>query len=248
MTLECSPIVISPNLRTKPPAVSNEHLVQAVERSADSWQTAARSCAQLPILVSPTTRRMANEDGINLIAFRNETWCHNDRCGHLSTFHSAAQGMTTTYPRGLKGAAVREGDIELNGVHYSWRVGSTPQVGRPSYVEPGLRTAALDEVLVHELGHVLGLPDVCLRSHSGGASTESTCNSEQRHSVMNSSAKLTAPTSYDTTALCGILSRRCHSIAKPEQPSTQEPAVNWTLFTIVLIFGGLVLVIGWRRW
>jgi hypothetical protein len=56
--------------------------------------------------------------------------------------------MTTVFPASEPPASIEEADIELNGVHFTWSAG-----------EDAKPVAPLLPVLVHELGHVLGLQD-----------------------------------------------------------------------------------------
>jgi hypothetical protein len=84
------------------------------------------------------------------VIFRANRWCHNERCGKDSTFPIRVAAMTTVFPRGAGPGLVKEADIELNGVHFDWSTGAGT---RP--------VAELATVLVHELGHALGLPDAC---------------------------------------------------------------------------------------
>ncbi len=93
-------------------------------------------------------RRFVAEDGVNLIIFRAESWCHNERCGGAGTFPLRAAAMTTTFPKGARGVDVREADVEINAVNGAWLARDDPS-------QPNLGS-----VLLHEIGHILGFPDL----------------------------------------------------------------------------------------
>lgn len=62
---------------------------------------------------------------------------------------------------------------------------------------------------MHELGHVLGLKDICIGEHGGLSRYD--CSPRQANSVMNASAHLAVPTPYDVEVLCRIIRDRCAS-------------------------------------
>jgi hypothetical protein len=110
--------------------------------------------------------------------------------------------MTTTYPPGVTGNAVTEGDIELNAVACDF---TAPEVRTGSVGSGRKRPVPLEAALVHEIGHVLGLPDVCgdHRLASGRPVTEG-CTEEDRKRVMFAAGVQSAPSERDVAELCRL--------------------------------------------
>jgi hypothetical protein len=142
-------IVLSPSaFLPRSMRVSEVNVRSAIDQMGRAWSYPTVRCTSLQVISgNPVPRRLAAEDGFNLVVFRGETWCHNDRCGKTGTFPLRAAAMTTLFPEGARSADVREGDIEINAVHDAWL---EDQSGHPN----------LRSVLLHEIGHVLGFPDL----------------------------------------------------------------------------------------
>jgi hypothetical protein len=99
------------------------------------------------------------------------------------------------------GRAPAEADIELNGVAYRF-------TGRPGGdVDAGARLwpVPMTSVLVHEIGHVLGLADVCgsERRASGQPITDA-CSATDRARVMFAASVADTPTAADVAELCAL--------------------------------------------
>jgi hypothetical protein len=101
----------------------------------------------------------ATLDGINIIKFRHDVWCHggdpNDTC-----YSTAATAITSVLfvEDGHKGAGtILDADIEMNDVNFIFT--NLPEM--PSNVPVGRDVADLANTLTHELGHVLGLDHTC---------------------------------------------------------------------------------------
>lgn len=170
-----------------PPGVTSDRVRDALARAAAVWSYPAIACSNVELRVEADSReRLATQDGVSLVLFRDREWCHNDRCGGLRTFPLHVAAMTSAYASGEK----LEGDIELNAVTFDW-TSSRQDVERPR--------APLQAVLAHELGHVLGLPDACGAAHSGKPLP---CNAPP--SIMLAPARLERPTEWDVKALCAL--------------------------------------------
>jgi hypothetical protein len=105
-----------------------------------------------------------------------------------STFPIAAAAMTTVFPPNAGPGSVKEADIELNGVHFDWAAGGT---GKP--------VARLQAVLVHEIGHALGLRDAC----SGPM-----CNDEDQEATAMASLGRLGPGPDDVKRVCAAFPAR----------------------------------------
>jgi len=108
--------------------------------------------------------------------------------------------MTTTYPEGARGRSVVEGDVEVNAVFFQ-----LTDSGASVQPEMRKRPVRLESVLVHEIGHVLGLGDVCGddRAESGRPNTAG-CGPEERARAMFASGQHGDLTADDVRELCRI--------------------------------------------
>ncbi len=174
-------VALTPSTHDLPPGWSAGQFRDVVQRAADKWSFPNVPCGVKVTVAEASPVWRATEDGANLIVFRGRTWCHNERCGSQSTFPLRATGMTTTHPRGAIGRAVVEADVEINGTAFTYS-GSGVSVPEPTV---GKWTAPLDSVLVHEIGHVLGLPDACgTGRRPSGRPITSDCGPDDRLRVM----------------------------------------------------------------
>lgn len=118
--------VVVPSSRNLPAGLSVEEWSEAVRGAAALWSYPAVECSTLELRVeSPQWLRTAEQDGQNIVVFRTERWCHNERCADGQAFPPLAVGMTTTYPLGSRGVDVKEADIELNTAHFGFRTATS---------------------------------------------------------------------------------------------------------------------------
>jgi hypothetical protein len=102
--------------------------------------------------------------------------------------------MTTVYPEGARGSLVREADVELNTRWFLSR--PLDSVG-----------SDLKVVLVHEIGHLLGLEDACGLNHQRAFNDLAACPAHERDSVMFPPASLSNPSARDIEVLCQLYPR-----------------------------------------
>jgi len=193
-------IILTPSSSEMPTGWSAGEFRKVIERAAGRWSYPNVPCGVRVVVGEPRSEWLAVQDGTNLIAVRERSWCHNGRCSAATTYPLRAMAMTTTYPEGTTGRRVTEADVEINGVFFQFTdTGAQPDESARKHA------VHLDSILTHEIGHVLGLADVCGddRTQSGRPIT-SGCTSEDRQRVMFASGLHETPTQADVTALCAL--------------------------------------------
>jgi hypothetical protein len=145
---------------TKEIAGSDEFPI--ISTSIATWNTDVdtSSCSYIKIVENAPQSLEVGNDGVNLIKFRDASWCRpavdDDpaRC-----YADSAAGITTatyvddgTNPRD---GAIVDADIEINGVDFAIAVAGV-SLGTASC------QAELQNTLTHELGHLHGLEHTCL--------------------------------------------------------------------------------------
>ncbi|HEY1550931.1 MAG TPA: hypothetical protein VGG28_24050 [Kofleriaceae bacterium] len=145
---------------TKEIAGSDEFSI--ISTSIATWNTDVdtTSCSYIKIVENSPQSLEVGNDGVNLIKFRDASWCRpavdDDpaRC-----YADSAAGITTatyvddgTNPRD---GAIVDADIEINGVDFAIAIGGV-SLGTASC------QAELQNTLTHELGHLHGLEHTCL--------------------------------------------------------------------------------------
>jgi hypothetical protein len=218
-------IVLTPGDRDLPEGMSASAFHEALADAASAWS--ATPCGVTISVGEPASRWSATEDGLSLVAFRAREWCHNERCGPTSTFHPRALAMTTKYPKGASGAELREADIELRASAFRSSSSSAQTAGRA----PSLKT-----VLVHEIGHVLGIKDACVDGHRiSGEPVIGDCSPEARDSVMFAPSRLDAPSESDIATLCSLYPPEPRAVTSSGLSSAQAFAGALALAGVVLI-------------
>jgi hypothetical protein len=121
----------------------------ATERAAQRWRDA--SGLDISVRADPGASPSVSEDGRTTVVIRTQRWCPDDPS--LPCHDPSRHALTQVYTRPVAGnpsaAEILEADIEVNAVHFDWRT---------------LPPRSLDAVLLHELGHVLGLEHTCSAS------------------------------------------------------------------------------------
>jgi hypothetical protein len=145
---------------TKEIAGSDEFPIIAASIATWNTDVDTSSCSYIKIVENAPESLEVGNDGVNLIKFRDASWCRpavdDDpaRC-----YADSAAGITTatyvddgTNPRD---GAIVDADIEINGVDFAIAIAGV-----------SLGTAAcqaeLQNTLTHELGHLHGLEHTCL--------------------------------------------------------------------------------------
>ena len=125
-------------------------LREATERAAARWSAA--SGLEILVRADPQASPQVSEDGHCSVVLRTRRWCPEDPAQpcHDPSRHALTQLYARPLPGSPESAEILEADIEVNAVDFDWH--ALPQ-------------RSLDAVLLHELGHLLGL------EHSCGATT-----------------------------------------------------------------------------
>jgi hypothetical protein len=179
-------VVLTPSGLDLPAGWSGDAFRDAVQRAAERWSAPNVPCAVKLTVAEPRPVRLAARDGSNVVVMRGRSWCHNDRCGPETTFPQRAAGMTTVYPQGATGVAIEEADVELNAAAFQ-------------------RPGALESVLVHEIGHVLGLGDACVAGHrASGRPVIAECSADERARAMFPSGLKATVGAADVAELCRL--------------------------------------------
>ena len=194
-------VVLTPSTSALPPGWSAGDFRDAIQRAANRWSFPNVPCAVTVTVSEGRPAWLAARDGVDVVAYRNRTWCHNERCGAGSTFPLRATAETTTYPEAAPGRAPTEADVELNGVAYRF----TGRSGGDVAADARAWTVPMTSVLAHEIGHVLGLADACgaARRASGQPITDG-CSATDRARVMFAASVADTPTAADVAELCAL--------------------------------------------
>jgi hypothetical protein len=134
--------------------------LQVIETAIATWNTASASCSYVEIVAEPPADREVGRDGLNLIKFRDSSWCRPaieddpPRC-----YAESAAGITTAVyvddASSDRDGAIVDADIEINGKNYAIAHNGVT-LGTSSC------TAELINTLTHELGHLHGIEHPCL--------------------------------------------------------------------------------------
>jgi hypothetical protein len=149
-------------------------LVQALSSEASVWNDALVGCVAPHLRISaPRAGDTPRLDGHNLVVVLCHRWCPADGAS-APCYDPTAQAITHLRPyeegRGPRAAEIREADVEINGVSFRWS---------PSGDRDGTRS--LRAALAHEIGHVLGLDDVCART---AGEHRAACSARMKTSIM----------------------------------------------------------------
>ena len=141
-------------------AIPGDGEATVIQQSLAAWNAATASCSYLDLVDLGAVESEVGNDGVNLIKFRDATWCRpavdgdDEHC-----FSHQASGITTLLfvddPGNDRDGELVDADIELNGVDFAIATGGQ------SESMAGCQ-ADLANTLVHELGHLLGLGHTCL--------------------------------------------------------------------------------------
>lgn len=136
-----------------------------IDASIATWNDANASCTYMNIMdtgkLAQTTE--VGRDGVNLLKFRDESWCRPAVDGDdAKCYPQSAAGLTTAIyvdDGGSRDGAIVDADIEINGKYFAIsvdHVSLAPMIPNVAYCR-----AELQNTLTHELGHLQGLEHTC---------------------------------------------------------------------------------------
>jgi len=152
-------------LGSPPPEMTGDAYLQAARTAAAAWSHPALSCSGLLLSIHKTAETSAavGYDGRNVIVMSQDTWCSEQSPAEPSspTCYSANALAVTTVFRNINTGEIVDADMEINAVRVFW----ADLVKDPSLAN-GL-TADFQNMLTHELGHVIGLAHPCYIASDG---------------------------------------------------------------------------------
>lgn len=155
-------------------AQATEVLIRSLTVAAEHWNVALRGCRAPKLRVGRLNRHpTVTRNNVNQVTLRTNHWCPDGSEDVLHCYDKQKTALTNSY-LALDGSEhVVEADVELNGVGYGWTTGD----------EEGKFN--LERILTHELGHVLGLGEVCRSPQEATARPLPGCDAlEVQRSVM----------------------------------------------------------------
>lgn len=125
----------------------------------DTWKQAIQGSSYLQFELEARAPREVGNDGINVIKFREKTWCRPaTETDPEECYEAQAAALTTLFFFNEKNpereGEIIDGDIELNAVDFAISAGGTSLGGRGCLAD-------LANTLTHEVGHLIGLDHTC---------------------------------------------------------------------------------------
>jgi hypothetical protein len=148
----CVPVTVYPN---DLPDLTPDQTMHAVSAAAAAWSAEQNACTYLKIQVgsSMAAAPTASYDGRNSVIFRRTSWCRAGELPGTCSYDPAALAITSVFVSNTDGK-IRDADIEVNAKNFVW----TDLDLHPADVGK----ADLQNVLTHEMGHLIGLAGSCV--------------------------------------------------------------------------------------
>jgi uncharacterized protein (TIGR03382 family) len=133
-----------------------------MDAAMQTWNTGIAGCGYQKLMGAGKVSGVeVGKDYVNLVKFRETTWCIPASGSDPPICHpSAAAGITTVtfikHPGQSDDGEIVDADVEINGVDFAISTGGVS-------TKTGCQ-ADLGNTITHELGHVLGLEHTCVTS------------------------------------------------------------------------------------
>ena len=129
-----------------------------IDAAIDEWNSKTADCSYLTVVNEGRKALEVGKDKVNLIKFRDTTWCRPAVDDDSARCYSAqAAGITTAVyiddKTSSRDGAIIDADIDINGVDFAITVNGQS-------MGSGIKSE-LQNTLTHELGHLLGLEHPC---------------------------------------------------------------------------------------
>jgi hypothetical protein len=152
-------------LGSPPPAMTGDAYLQAAHLAASAWSHTELACSGLALSIRKTaeTSGSIGFDGRNIIVLRADTWCSDPPPTDPTAppcYSTNALAVTTVF-RSVSTGEIVDADMEVNAVDVVW----ADLVHDPSLASGA--TADFQNMLTHELGHVIGLAHPCYIASDG---------------------------------------------------------------------------------
>jgi hypothetical protein len=142
------------------PDLPSDQVFATIQKSMQNWTDAVGSQGYLKLMYDQPAPLEAHLDGVNVVKFRTDKWCHpNDAQQNNVCYSPSAAGITTVFfvqDGSDKAGTILDADIELNDIDFTFAILPTTATAPPS--RP---FADLENTLTHELGHLQGLDHTC---------------------------------------------------------------------------------------
>ena len=129
-----------------------------LDASVSEWEAGAETCSYISFRFNERREGEVGLDGVNLVKFREDTWCRPGS-GDPICHDPAAAGLTTLFfindAESSRNGEILDADVELNGVTFAISVDGV------TGGDAGLCLSDLANTATHEFGHLLGLDHTC---------------------------------------------------------------------------------------
>ncbi len=145
-----------------PPHLNHDVMVRAVRAAAATWSHSSLECTDMQLSIEDVIDQDAPVayDSVNRITFRKDEWrkmpCdpNSEPC---NLYDPKAIALTSVFARKSDGR-ILDSDMELNAVNFYW---ADVVADGPSIPTEDRQLHDLQNVVTHELGHLIGLDHNC---------------------------------------------------------------------------------------